>query len=245
MYVSVIMPYYKNRKYVKKSILSVLNQSFKNLELIIIFDDTNNEDLKFLNSFKKIDKRIKIIKNKKNIGAGLSRNSGIQVSKGKYISFLDSDDFWHKNKLKTQINIMKKKKINISHTSYNIVDVKNKYLSHRTAHNLRYNDLIHSCNVGLSTVVINKKILNKNMRFPNLKTKEDYVLWLKLSKRSHKFYGIDKKLVSWRYTPNSLSKSTLQKIKDSIAVYYKFEKMNFLKSIIFTFILSLNYLKKK
>ena len=113
MHVSVIMPYYKNRKYVKKSILSVLNQSFKNFELIIIFDDTNEEDLKFLNSFKRIDKRIKIIKNEKNIGAGLSRNFGIEVSKGKYISFLDSDDFWHKNKLKTQINIMKKKKINI------------------------------------------------------------------------------------------------------------------------------------
>jgi len=109
MYVSVIMPYYKNRKYVKKSILSVLNQSFKNLELIIIFDDTNDEDLKFLNSYKKIDKRIRIIQNKKNIGAGLSRNSGIEISKGQYISFLDSDDFWHKNKLKTQINIMKKK----------------------------------------------------------------------------------------------------------------------------------------
>ena len=97
MYVSVIMPYYRNRKHVRKSILSVLNQSFKNLELIIIFDDTNDEDLKFLNSFKKIDKRIKIIKNKKNVGAGLSRNSGIEISKGKYISFLDSDDFWHKN----------------------------------------------------------------------------------------------------------------------------------------------------
>ena len=109
MYVSVIMPYYKNRKYVKKSILSVLNQSFKNLELIIIFDDTNDEDLKFLNSYKKIDKRIRIIQNKKNIGAGLSRNSGIEISKGQYISFLDSDYFLHKNKLKTQINIMKKK----------------------------------------------------------------------------------------------------------------------------------------
>jgi len=245
MSVSVIMPYHRNRKYVRKSILSVLNQSFKNLELIIIFDDTNDEDLKFLNSYKKIDKRIRIIQNKKNIGAGLSRNSGIEISKGKYISFLDSDDYWHKNKLKTQINIMKKKKLSITHTSYNIVDEKNKHLSHRAAYNLRYNDLIRSCDVGLSTVVINKKILNKNMRFPNLKTKEDYVLWLKLSKRGHKFYGIDKKLVSWRYTPNSLSKSTFQKIRDSIIVYNKFEKMNFLKSVIFTLILSLNYLRKK
>ena len=244
MYVSVIMPYYKNRKYVKKSILSVLNQSFKNFELIIIFDDTNEEDLKFLNSFKKIDKRIKIIKNEKNIGAGLSRNFGIEVSKGKYISFLDSDDFWHKNKLKTQINIMKRKKINITHTSYNIVDVKNKYLSHRTAHNLKYNDLIRSCNVGLSTVVINKKILNKSMRFPNLKTKEDYVLWLKLSKSGITFYGVDKLLANWTDTPSSLSKSVIQKLKDSIRVYYFYEKLNIFYSLYRTLILSINYLKK-
>ena len=80
--------------------------------------------------------------------------------------------------------------------------------------------------------------------FPPLKTKEDYVLWLKLSKNGIIFYAINKKLTNWHDIPNSLSKSFIQKIKDSIKVYFYYEKLNFFESIFRTFILSINYLKK-
>ena len=110
MLVSIIMPYFKNKKYVKYSVLSVLNQTFQNFELIIIYDNHTTDELRFINKIKKLDKRIKIIRNKSNIGAGLSRNAGIKFSIGTYLAFLDADDLWKKNKLEEQLNFMKKKK---------------------------------------------------------------------------------------------------------------------------------------
>ena len=106
--VSVIIPYYKKRNFVKRAIISVLNQSYNNLEILLIFDDTNLNDFDFLKEIAKLDKRINLIKNNKRLGAGLSRNVGIEQSNGKYIAFLDADDTWSQDKLKDQIFFMKK-----------------------------------------------------------------------------------------------------------------------------------------
>ena len=103
---TVIIPYYKKKDTIKRAIKSVILQTYKNLELILIYDDQENLDLKFLKNLKKLDKRIRIIVNKKNLGAGRSRNIGIFNSKGKYICFLDADDSWKKNKLSFQIDFM-------------------------------------------------------------------------------------------------------------------------------------------
>ncbi len=104
--ISVIMPYRQKKEYVHKAIRSVLVQTYKNFELIIIFDDEKKDDLNFIKSITKNKKKIKIIINKKNIGAGASRNKGIKKAKGKYIAFIDSDDFWKPNKLKKQIEFI-------------------------------------------------------------------------------------------------------------------------------------------
>ena len=119
--VSVIIPYYKKKKFIKKSIFSVLKQTYKKLEIIIIYDDSSLDDLRFVRALKNKDKRIKIFLNKKNMGAGFSRNFGVSKSKGYYIAFLDADDFWLPTKILTQVNYMEKNNINISHTSYNIL----------------------------------------------------------------------------------------------------------------------------
>tara|TARA_Y100000741_G_scaffold86210_1_gene63645 strand:- start:267 stop:1016 length:750 start_codon:yes stop_codon:yes gene_type:complete len=243
--VSIIMPFYDNYNFLNRAIKSILNQTYKNYEIIIINDNPKNNQNKIKNLKKKFNcKNMKIIKNKKNYGAGTSRNKGIEISKGKYIAFLDSDDTWKKNKLSTQIKVMEKYKYDATHTSYNIIDMNQNYISSRKAKNLNYKDLLKSCDIGLSTVILKKEILKIKNPFPKLKTKEDYVLWLKISKKGIIFNGINKYLVNWTNTPNSLSKSIYQKIKDSIRVYYYYEKFNFITSIIKTFILSLNYLKK-
>ena len=108
--VSIIMPYFKKRNYIKKSINSVLNQTYQNFEIIIVYDDQDLSDCKFINNIKKIDERISVIYNSINVGAGISRNIGIKHARGYYVAFLDCDDTWKKNKLSMQISFMKKKK---------------------------------------------------------------------------------------------------------------------------------------
>jgi teichuronic acid biosynthesis glycosyltransferase TuaG len=107
--VSVIIPYYRKKEYFEKTLNSILTQSHKKIEIIIIYDDTNLQELTFLKKITKKDKRISIIINKKNLGAGHSRNIGINASKGKFIAFIDADDIWRKDKIYQQLKFMKKK----------------------------------------------------------------------------------------------------------------------------------------
>jgi teichuronic acid biosynthesis glycosyltransferase TuaG len=242
--ISVIIPYYKKKEYIISSINSVLNQTYKNLEIIIIYDDLNKEDLNLLKKIKKKDKRIKIYINKKNLGAGRSRNKGIKLSKGIFVAFLDSDDLWKKNKLKKQIFFMKKNGINASHTSYTIINSNNKIIGSRNAKDMSYKQLLKSCDIGLSTVVLKKEIITSKIKFANIKTKEDYVLWLKITLNNNKIFALKDNLTKWRKLEDSLSSSRLQKIYDGYLVYRKYMNFNLLKSFGFLMLLSFNYFLK-
>ena len=242
--ISVIIPYYKKKEYIISSINSALNQTYKNLEIIIIYDDLNKEDLNLLKKIKKKDKRIKIYINKKNLGAGRSRNKGIKLSKGIFVAFLDSDDLWKKNKLKKQIFFMKKNGINASHTSYTIINSNNKIIGSRNAKDMSYKLLLKSCDIGLSTVILKKEIITSKIKFANIKTKEDYVLWLKITFNNNKIFALKDNLTKWRKLEDSLSSSKLQKIYDGYLVYRKYMNFNLLKSFGFLMLLSFNYFLK-
>ena len=245
--VSVIIPYHKKRNTIKETLISVINQSYKNLEILVIYDDTNLNDFEFLKNIAGLDNRIKIIKNKTKLGAGFSRNIGIEKSIGKYIAFLDADDTWGFDKLESQILFMKQNNYKISHTSYYIVDKNKKIIGQRKAKDfLSINAILKSCDIGLSTVVLEKNVVTHNkIKFPNLVTKEDFVFWLMLLKKNYKFYAQDKYLTNWTDLEDSLSSSTIQKLKDGFKVYNQYMNFNIIKSLYYLICLSINYLKKK
>ena len=243
--ISIIIPFYKKKKYISQTINSIIKQSYKNFELILIYDDPDKSDLKYVKKILKKIKRKKIIINNVNIGAGLSRNLGILKAKGKYISFIDSDDIWKKDKLKNQLLFMLDNNIEFCFTSYSIINKKNTIIKFiKAKKNIEYKDLIKSCDIGLSTVMLKKKLL-KNTKFPKIKTKEDYVLWLKLSKKNIKMMGFDQKLVLWRKLDNSLSSSVFQRVHDAFYVYNTHLNFNFIKSIYYIFLMSFNFFKKR
>ena len=229
--ISVIMPYHKKRHYVKESIKSVLDQTYKNFEIIIIYDDEDKNDLNYIKNIENSDKRISLIVNDKKIGAGFSRNLGVEKSKGSFIAFLDCDDVWHKNKLEFQLKFMLEKKLVITHTSYSIIDKNNSVVGKREAKtNLDYDSLLKSCDIGLSTVMMKKNLFNNNNRFPNTITKEDYIFWLRLTKSGYKIKSLNLNLTNWRKLKNSLSSSVIQKLFDGFLVYYKYMHYNFITS---------------
>ena len=238
------MPYYKKEIFVRDSVKSILNQSYKNFEIILVNDDVENKD--FIKTISNLDNRIKLLHNEKNLGAGESRNRAIRYTKGDYIAFCDCDDLWKENKLKFQLNYMKQFDLNFSYTSYDIVDEDNNVINMRNApSNINFTKLRNSCDIGLSTVIIKKNILEKNQyRFASLKTKEDYVLWLKLALDGIEMKGIQQNLSSWRKNKNSLSSSTFQKLIDGYKVYRLYLGYSPLKSLFYLVILSINFILK-
>ena len=242
--VSVIMPYFKKKSFFKEAYYSTLNQGIKNLEIIVIYDDDDRSDISYIKKIINNRKNTILVINKKNFGAGTSRNIGIKEAKGEYIAFLDCDDIWNKNKIKYQLNFMKKNNLDICYTSYSVIDKLGcKLYNVKIKNRMTYKDFLKSCDIGLSTVVMKKSIFN-NFKFNEIKTKEDYLLWLQLSKSKYKFNGIKKILSFWRVNKDSLSNNITQKIIDSFRIYYQFEKQNFLKTIVSIIVLSFLSLKK-
>tara|TARA_B100000579_G_C22753034_1_gene814993 strand:+ start:20 stop:727 length:708 start_codon:yes stop_codon:yes gene_type:complete len=229
-----------------ETIQSLINQSFKNFEIIIVYDDTNLDELNFVKKIKKKYLKIKLIINKNILGPGLSRNKGIFLSKGKYIAFCDADDLWNKNKLKFQLEYMKKNNLNFSHSNYFVIDKLGKKIGNfKVKKKINYKELLKSCDIGLSSVIVKKSILKNKNIFCKLKTKEDFYLWLKIIKKEKNLFGINRYLVSWRKLSSSLSSSILQRLLDAFRLYYIYEKFDFFTSFFYVIRLSyFAYLKK-
>ena len=240
--ISIIITYFDKLEYIKKTLESVLAQSYKNYELIFIYDDNNLNDFKFIKPLLIKFKKKKIILNKKNIGVSQSRNKALNLSKGDYIAFIDSDDIWKKTKLIKQLKYMRKNLLDFSFTSYDVINYQNQFIKKRVVNlDPSYKTLQKKNIIGLSTVMFSRKIL-KDVNFPNLKTQEDFVVWLNLLKKGHKLSHINITLSSWRKTNDSLSSNNLQKIFDAFKLYYIYQNKNLLLSVYSVIVLGYNKL---
>ena len=112
--VSVIIPYFKKKSFIAECVNSVIYQSYSNLEIIIIYDDTSHDDLNYILKLKDLDPRISIVINSKTLGAGEARNVGISKSKGEYIARIDADEYSKPSRLKKQYTFMKSNNLCLS-----------------------------------------------------------------------------------------------------------------------------------
>ena len=218
---SIIIGSYNTKKYLKLTLNSVLNQTFDNFELIIIDDGSNDGTDKLIKQFALKDKRIRPFFFKKNSGKdSVPKNFGIQKAKGKYICFLDSDDLWHKDKLRIQNNYLKKDTIMVC-TSCRYIDESGNNHTSSFTHHLRkylqnwffnkgllgfymYNPVIFS-SVMIKTEIMKKYMLNEKPEFIGI---IDYELWLRLFQNSKKkIIFVNKDLVKIRRRHDSLNRN--------------------------------------
>ena len=241
--VSVIIPYFRKKSFIQKTLTSVLNQTFQDFEIILIYDDEKKDDLVYIKKILNHNPKVNIIDNNRNLGAGLSRNIGIRKSSGSIIAFLDADDYWVPERLEKQIKFMMEKNYKFTFCNYKKKNGKEiKVFSKKSK--VTYYDLLTDCEIGLSTVLLNKTEIVKDL-FPPLKTKEDLTAWLKITKKKVYAYNFPDYLVEWNYSKKSLSSNLFQKILDGFRVYNIYLKFNFLKSLYYLLLLSFNSIKRK
>lgn len=242
--VSIVMPAYNASKFISESIESVLKQTYKNWELIIVNDCSKDNTEEIIKSYSNNDSRIKYYNQKTNLGISEARNKAIIEAKGEYIAFLDSDDLWKKRKLEEQIKFMEEKKINFSYTDYEKRDQELK----KTIKNVKcpikidYKEGLKGNKIGCLTVIIRSSILKENL-MPKLKH-EDYATWLKILRKGEKAFGLQKNLAIYRATSNSISSNKLKVLFWTFPIYYIQEKLGIMKSLYYLNCHLLQALKK-
>jgi teichuronic acid biosynthesis glycosyltransferase TuaG len=244
--VSVIMPCYNNEDFIKEAVLSVIRQSHTDWELIIVDDRSNDETYQIALELMQSDQRIKVLQLEYNSGSpSLPRNKAILNSTGEYISFLDSDDLWLKDKLSSQILFMEKNDISFTYTAYNLVDSSGDYKGVHIPNKNRvcYHDLLTDNIIGCLSVMIKRKALPPSL-FKDI-GHEDLVFWLNiLTEIPYAYCSSLIPLASYRVVDGSRSSDKFNALKKLWHVYFRVENINFGKSIYLIFSFLINYSKK-
>ena len=232
--VSIIMPSYNTANYIGESINSVINQSYKNWELIIVDDCSTDNTDEVIKDFLK-DSRIKYLKNKENSGAAISRNKALRMAKGEWIAFLDSDDLWNHKKLEKQIKFMEQNKYNFSYTKYREIDEQGNNLNIEISGPKKITKfrMYNYCWLGCLTVMYNRKKIGL-IQIKDIKKNNDYAMWLKICKKEN-CYLYPNSLALYRKRNGSISsQSYLKLIKWHYKLFREIDNQNIFNSSILT-----------
>lgn len=213
MKVSVVIPIYNVEKYLNKCLDSVISQSYKNLEIILVNDGSKDGSKQICEKYKRIDKRIVLI-NQENGGLSDARNKGIQIATGEYITFIDSDDYIHKDMIKELIYNAINTDADISICGYKTVfedlktddlltDVDIQIINSEELINNFYNKF--SLNIIVAWAKIYKRSLFEDIRYPKGKIHEDEFIAHRLVYISKKIVYTPKKMYYYRINPNSIT----------------------------------------
>ncbi|PIY08939.1 MAG: glycosyl transferase [Flexibacter sp. CG_4_10_14_3_um_filter_32_15] len=231
--VSIITPVYNCEKFLKQCIESVLNQSFQSWELILIDDFSTDSSREIIKNYAVLDKRIKFFFFQENSGAGIARNKGIQMAKKRFIAFLDSDDYWHENKLKEQIDFMISNNISFSYSRYFQLDSKDNpskiILSPEKVNTFKItlNNYIKTL-----TAIYDTKDIGK-IYMPDYRKRQDWGLWFNILNKTKVAYCLPKPLAYYRTSnTSSLSKNKFLLVKENFNFYRFFLKKSIFLSII-------------
>ncbi|WP_080530778.1 glycosyltransferase family 2 protein [Alloalcanivorax xenomutans] len=242
--VSVVTPAYNCSKTILATIESVANQTSSVREHIIVDDGSTDGTLDMLHEYAEKHSWLKIL-NQKNKGAGYARNLAIEAAKGKYIAFLDSDDLWLPEKIRTQVAHMESTTSVLSYGDYTEFDsVSGRPGRHFSLPNeLSYDDLLRGCPIGCLTVAYDQSELGK-CYMPAVRRGQDWGLWLQITRSGARALKYPGNLALYSVSPVSLSKNKIKKALDVYKIYWRYEKIGALRSLYFLF-KHIQYVKNK
>ncbi|EGR0761886.1 glycosyltransferase family 2 protein [Vibrio parahaemolyticus] len=195
--VSIIMPTYNSEQTVVESIQSVLSQTYKNWELIIVDDRSTDNTWQVIQTYADKYDNIRVYQNKENLGAGASRNFAIKKARGRFIAFLDSDDLWTEDKLAEQIPFMLENNYPLTYTHYSRFNSEEELSVVTAPEYTTYKKLMYSNVIGCLTAVYDTQALGKRY-MPLIRKRQDMGLWLDILKDTPKAYCLPKPLAKYR-----------------------------------------------
>lgn len=218
--ISVIMPAYNCEKYIEDAIKSVLAQTYKGWELIVIDDGSQDGTATIVEELAYKDSRIRKYKNTQNMGVSATRNRGISLARGEWIAFLDSDDMWEKIKLHKQVDFVKKSNAEFIFTGNSYINESGNYFKNITEvpEIVSYKKLRNHNVIPCSSVLIKKKYF-KNIKMEKDDMHEDYAVWLRILRLGINAYGVNEPLLIYRISKNSKSGNKLKTVKMTYKVF--------------------------
>ena len=202
--VSVIVPIYKVEQYIEKCVRSIMNQTYKNLEIILIDDGSPDHSGRICDELASLDNRIRVI-HKENDGVSNARNTGISISKGDYIYFIDGDDYAELNAIETLVSYAEKEESDLVIADINIVDEQGNYLGETNGENEDEYRVFTSVEAADYFMKLDwgpwnklyKREVHQDVRFPSHKIHEDEAIMFQLFANSHKIVYIHNKLYNY------------------------------------------------
>lgn len=243
--VSVITPVYNVEKYICKTLESVFDQTYRDIEIILVDDCSMDNSAKLITKYMKIHPEIIYFLQPKNMGAGAARNKCLELASGQYVAFLDSDDLWLPEKTERQIALMKKKISPFSYAAIEMMDEDgNTIKSKRSIKEIcDYKYLLHNTIIATSSVIVDRKILG-DFQMPLRRGGQDYATWLMLLRKGAVACGINEVLVRYRVGSNSLSSNKFKSIKQVWEIQTQDEKINKISAMFHICCFTFNALKK-
>lgn len=219
--ISVVIPAYNCVNTIEEAIASALKQNVC-LEILVI-DDGSTDQIDDIMKKYADDARVIYLKNEKNMGPSATRNRGITEAKGKYVAFLDSDDYWAQGKLEKQYKRLKETGMVLCATARTLMTHDGKSMERviPVKEIITYEDMLQQNWINNSSVLVKKEIL---LEFPMEAddVHEDYLLWLKVLKKYKQVCAINEPLLNYRMSKNSKSGS---KLKSACMTYHTYRKL--------------------
>lgn len=208
-FISIVIPTYNRARFLGRSVRSVLNQTYKNFEVIVADDASTDDTAEIIKTFK--DDRIRYIRHESNAGAAAARNTGIKVSRGEYVAFQDSDDEWLPEKLEKQMALFEQVSTETGVVYTGFWRVRNNQKTYIPPDGIKqkegyiHRELLKRNFVSTQTVVVKKECLEKSGLFDErLPRLQDWELFIRLSKL-YEFKYVAEPLVIAYFTPESIS----------------------------------------